>query len=175
MTGVAAARAWAMERPVLALAGAIDAGQVTLVDLERRGRAWLPPVPGTLAAATDPPGEPAARQRRAAIEAAVLGNRLRRSGRLDLAAYTALLLLRTTWCHTLSSGTDAAPTRSPAVLGHSSGAIANALDTLVKLGEAELATEKPRRFRRAATPAAAALAADGADSAKDGAELAGAA
>ena len=38
------------------------------------------------------------------------------------------------------------------VLGHSSGAIANALDTLVKLGDAELATEKPRRFRRAAQP-----------------------
>jgi hypothetical protein len=35
------------------------------------------------------------------------------------------------------------------VLSHSSGAIANALDTLVKLGDAELATEKPSRFRRA--------------------------
>ena len=89
--------------PVLALAGAIDAGQVTLADLERRGRAWLPPVPGTLAAATDPPGEPAARQRRAAIEAAVLGNRLRRNGRLDLAADAALLLLRAAWCHALSA------------------------------------------------------------------------
>ena len=40
------------------------------------------------------------------------------------------------------------------VLGHSSGAIANALETLVKLGAAEVATEKPRRFRRAAQPAA---------------------
>jgi hypothetical protein len=39
------------------------------------------------------------------------------------------------------------------VLGNSSGAIANALDTLVKLGEAELAAEKPRRFRRAGTAA----------------------
>jgi len=62
------------------------------------------------------------------------------------------------------------------VLGHSSGAIANALDTLVKLGDAELATEKPRRFRRApakpATPAAGT-----ADSAQEeeGTELAGAA
>ena len=46
------------------------------------------------------------------------------------------------------------------VLGHSSGAIANALDTLVKLGEAEVATEKPRRFRRAAQPAEAAPEAD---------------
>ena len=42
------------------------------------------------------------------------------------------------------------------VLSHSSGAIANALDTLVNLGEAELATDKPRRFRRAAKRAAAA-------------------
>jgi len=62
------------------------------------------------------------------------------------------------------------------VLSHSSGAIANALETLVKLGEAEVATEKPRRFRRAARPAEAAPGADGAGSAQDeGTELAGAA
>jgi hypothetical protein len=44
------------------------------------------------------------------------------------------------------------------VNGHSSGAIANALETLVKHGDAEVATEKPRRFRLAdgaATPAEA--------------------
>ena len=46
------------------------------------------------------------------------------------------------------------------VLDHSSGAIANALETLVKLGEAEVATEKPRKFRRAAQPAEAAPEAD---------------
>jgi hypothetical protein len=40
------------------------------------------------------------------------------------------------------------------VLSHSSGAIANALDTLVKLGDAELATEKPRKFRLAGTATA---------------------
>ena len=40
------------------------------------------------------------------------------------------------------------------VNGHSSGAIANALDTLVKHGDAELATEKPRRFRLAGSAAA---------------------
>ena len=40
------------------------------------------------------------------------------------------------------------------VNGHSSGAIANALDTLVKHGDAELATEKPRRFRLAGRAAA---------------------
>jgi len=49
------------------------------------------------------------------------------------------------------------------VNGHSSGAIANALDTLVKHGDAELATEKPRRFRLAggaAAPAGAQAPAD---------------
>ena len=62
------------------------------------------------------------------------------------------------------------------VLSHSSGAIANALDTLVKHGEAEVATDKPRRFRRAAQPAGAAPEADNADSAEqDGTDLAGAA
>ena len=62
------------------------------------------------------------------------------------------------------------------VLDHSSGAIANALETLVKLGEAEVATEKPRRFRRAAHPAGAAPEADNADSAEqDSTELEGAA
>jgi hypothetical protein len=71
------------------------------------------------------------------------------------------------------------------VLDHSSGAIANALEVLVKLGEAEVATEKPRRFRRAAQPAEAAPDAeaardaddaDGTDGAeRDSTELAGAA
>jgi hypothetical protein len=58
------------------------------------------------------------------------------------------------------------------VLGNSSGAIANALDTLVKLGDAELATEKPRKFRLTTTATAPPGADDGAGS--DG-ELAGAA
>ena len=65
------------------------------------------------------------------------------------------------------------------VLNHSSGAIANALETLVKHGEAEVATEKPRRFRRAAQPAEAAPEADNADGTdgaeQDGTDLAGAA
>ena len=58
------------------------------------------------------------------------------------------------------------------VLSHSSGAIANTLDTLVKHGDAELATEKPRKFRLAGTATAPA----GADSSagSDG-DLAGAA
>jgi hypothetical protein len=71
------------------------------------------------------------------------------------------------------------------VLDHSSGAIANALETLVKLGQAEVASEKPRKFRLAAQPADAAPAdpaADGTDdtagagdSEQDGTEMAGAA
>ena len=59
------------------------------------------------------------------------------------------------------------------VLDHSSGAIANALETLVKLGEAEVAAEKPRRFRRAAQPAEAAPDAD--DAEQQETDLAGAA
>ena len=55
------------------------------------------------------------------------------------------------------------------VLSHSSGAIANALDTLVKLGDAELATEKPRKFRLAGTATAPAPGAG------DDTDLAGAA
>ena len=63
------------------------------------------------------------------------------------------------------------------VLDHSSGAIANALDVLVKLGEAELASEKPHRYRRsAARPATPAAETDGTGGAQDdSAELAGAA
>jgi hypothetical protein len=60
------------------------------------------------------------------------------------------------------------------VLGNSSGAIANALDTLVKHGQAELASDKPRRFRL--TPGAPAAAETGAADGTDGdADLAGAA
>ena len=65
------------------------------------------------------------------------------------------------------------------VNGHSSGAIANALETLVKLGQAEVASEKPRKFRLAAQPADAAPGADKpgeADGAEqEGTELEGAA
>jgi len=77
-------------------------------------------------------------------------------------------------------GTEFTPHDIHKVLGHSSGAIANALDTLVKLGEAEVATEKPRKFRRAAQPAEASTpttdGTDKTDSTKqDGTDLAGAA
>jgi hypothetical protein len=68
-------------------------------------------------------------------------------------------------------GKEFTPHEIHKVLNHSSGAIANALDTLVKHGEAEVATEHPRRFRRAAQPADAAPKTGNAD----GAELAGAA
>ena len=79
-------------------------------------------------------------------------------------------------------GKEFTPHEIHKVLNHSSGAIANALDTLVKHGEAEVATDKPRRFRRAAQPADAAPGADNADGAdgtdgaeQDGTDLAGAA
>jgi hypothetical protein len=77
-------------------------------------------------------------------------------------------------------GTEFTPHQIHNVLGNSSGAIANALDTLVRLGGAELSCEKPRRFRLApGEPDAAAAddddgAGDGAGSG-DGTELAGAA
>ena len=57
-------------------------------------------------------------------------------------------------------------------LTRSSGAVANALDKLVALGEAELATEKPRTFRLAGSPAAEPasrpVTAPGMDRAEDG-------
>lgn len=87
--------------PMLALAGAIDADSITLRALERHARSWLPPVPGSLEAATAQATELAVRRRRAAVEAAVLANRLRRHARLDLAAMTALMLLRAAWSHAL--------------------------------------------------------------------------
>ncbi len=64
-------------------------------------------------------------------------------------------------------GKEFTPHEIHKVLGHSSGAIANALDTLVKLGEAEVATDKPRRFRRAAQPAGTAPGTDSTDTAQD--------
>ena len=51
-------------------------------------------------------------------------------------------------------GSSFTPHEIHKVNGHSSGAIANALDTLVKHGDAELATEKTRRFRLAGSAAA---------------------
>jgi hypothetical protein len=73
-------------------------------------------------------------------------------------------------------GKEFTPHEIHKVLNHSSGAIANALDTLVKHGEAEVAAEKPRKFRRAARPAEAAPETDNADGADaDSTELADAA
>ena len=71
-------------------------------------------------------------------------------------------------------GREFTPHEIHKVLSHSSGAIANALDTLVKHGDAEVATEKPRRFRRRRPPAG--RRPRGGDSAEqDGTDLAGAA
>ena len=66
-------------------------------------------------------------------------------------------------------GSSFTPHEIHKVNGHSSGAIANALDTLVKHGDAELATEKPRKFRLAGTATAPA------PDAGDDTDLAGAA
>jgi hypothetical protein len=70
-------------------------------------------------------------------------------------------------------GSDFTPHEIHKVLGNSSGAIANALDTLVKHGQAELASDKPRRFRLA--PGAAAAETGTADGTDGDAALAGAA
>ena len=54
--------------------------------------------------------------------------------------------------------TDFTPHAIGRVLGRSSGAVANALDRLTALGQAQLTSDKPRRYRHqatAATPAAA--------------------
>lgn len=51
-------------------------------------------------------------------------------------------------------GKDFGPHEIGKVLGRSSGAVANALDRLTGLGEAELSSEKPRRFRLTGNPPA---------------------
>ena len=148
--------------PVLALADAIDAGDITLAALERRARVWLPAVPGSLQAATDPAAEVTARQRRAAVEAAVLGNRLRLHGRLDLAAMTALLLLRAAWCHTLSDSPDAVPARTDAAQAATrmfAGYASELLEQVEPVAgdpRALLAAVSPTSFPHAAYPVACA-------------------
>ena len=141
--------AGASDGPVLALAGAIDESTVTFAALERRGRAWLPAVPGTLEGATDPAAEVAARRRRAAVEAAVLGNRLRRHGRTDLAAMTALLLLRSAWCHALSRPSELQPSR-PTGAGAAIRMFAGY--ALELLEQAEPVAKDPRAFLEALSP-----------------------
>ena len=152
--------------PVLALAGAIDQGTVTLAALERRGRAWLPAVPGSLDEATDPAAEVTARLRRAAVEAAVLSNRLRRSGRTDLAAMTALLLLRAAWCHELSASGKHRPARpetARAAIRMFAGYALELLEEaepLAKDPRALLGTVSATAFPHAAYPAACARLAE---------------
>lgn len=89
--------------PLLTVSGAIDAGSITLGQLEQFSRRWLPPAPGTISAATTDPRDISVAQRRASVEAAVLANRLRKSGRLDLAAHVGLCLLRAGWSYCLAS------------------------------------------------------------------------
>jgi hypothetical protein len=103
--------------PMLTLLGAIDAGTVTLPNLERHTRSWLPPDPESIEAAMATAAELDARRRRASVEAAVLVNRLRKSGRIDLAALVALQLLRRAWSAALASGggSDRPPDATTAV------------------------------------------------------------
>jgi hypothetical protein len=68
-------------------------------------------------------------------------------------------------------GQDFTPHEIHKVINHSSGAIANALDTLVKHGHAELGSEKPRKFHLAG----GAPPAGDAGNASDDTKLAGAA
>ena len=175
--------------PVLALAGAIDGRQVTFAALEHRARAWLPAVPGSLDAATDLAAEVAARSRRAAVEAAVLGNRLRRHGRIDLAALTALLLLRAAWCHTLSESPGTVPPARPEAAraairmfaGHAAELLEQ-VEPVAKDPRAMLSAVSPTSFPHAAYPAACmriveilgllGLLAAGATAAQDASELA---
>ncbi|PSK96150.1 dynein-related subfamily AAA family protein [Murinocardiopsis flavida] len=59
--------------------------------------------------------------------------------------------------HLLTTGSDLTPTQVSRRLGKSSGAVGNALETLVARGEADKVTGTPVRYRaNAATPAAAA-------------------
>jgi hypothetical protein len=88
---------WFAQSPELGLAGAgtafnalvsnIDLGKVTERDLERYARTWLPDADESVSQNTG----------RRALEAAVLGNRLRVTNRLDLAAMLALHLFRAAW------------------------------------------------------------------------------
>jgi predicted transcriptional regulator len=66
-------------------------------------------------------------------------------------------------------GTSFTPHQIGQKLNRSSGAVANALDKLVSLGEAELATEKPRSFRLAANASPQAGQQAGATPTDDGA------
>ncbi|RMI33173.1 MarR family transcriptional regulator [Actinomadura harenae] len=54
---------------------------------------------------------------------------------------------------TTHPGSQFTPHEISKVLGHSAGAVSNALDRLVEAGEAELVCERPRRFT--AVPGAA--------------------
>lgn len=73
--------------PLLAILGAVDEGQLTELNLEKFSRKWCTGTEMSLC--------------KAAMEAAVVANRLRRQNRLDLACYVALCLIRASWaiCH----------------------------------------------------------------------------
>ena len=92
----------------------------------------------TVLAGLDEIYEQAAQARRA-LKAAI-------GGRKAPAARPARCATRSSPTWTSTPDKEFTPHEIHKVLNHSSGAIANALETLVKHGEAEVATEKPRRF-----------------------------
>lgn len=84
---------------LLAAMGLVASRRATEPDLERYARCWLSSVGSQ---------DERIRHGRASVQAAVLGNRLRAQGRLDLAAYLALHFFRAAW-----AGSDPARGRPP--------------------------------------------------------------
>lgn len=118
------------EGALLALLGAIDQHSVSYADIERYGRNWLPPIAGSLEAATTSPTTTRRVRMRAAIESAVIVNRLRSNGRLDLAALAALNLLRAGWAHELAEPTSTNRQERPQLCSSAIGMFAETVKQL---------------------------------------------
>jgi hypothetical protein len=89
----------------LGLVAAVDDGQATETDIETYARRWCLPIGGL------------AGLRRASIECGILSSRLRRAARGDLAAFTALCLVRGAW----ASSAQQMPAEDEAVLAADAG------------------------------------------------------
>ena len=93
------------EGKFLGLVAAVDDGQATETDIETYARRWCLPIGGL------------AGLRRASIECGILSSRLRRAARGDLAAFTALCLVRGAW----ASSAQQIPPEDEAVLAADAG------------------------------------------------------
>lgn len=93
----------ALTGPLLGLLGAIDQNQLLELGLEEYSRRWCTATVPSLCTS--------------ALEGAVVANRLRRQGRLDLACYATLCLIRASW--TISHGSE--PPESLALLVANTG------------------------------------------------------